>query len=171
MPFPNKPNLAAEQAKRNAKEYPILAFYYSVQIEDPSNPSSEMSKVSFTEVSGLTQEWQTVDYRDGMDKSTIPRKILGMGKYSNLVLKRGIFLSNTQFYEWVSKRSYNDIERRNVTIKLLNSDGQPIITWAINRAIPIKIDGPTLKSDANEVAVESIELAHEGFTVTYEKQG
>jgi phage tail-like protein len=60
----------------------------------------------------------------------------------------------------------NTIERQNVVIKLLDESGSPTMTWTLNNAWPTKISSTDLKSDANEVAVESIEIMHEGLTIT-----
>lgn len=185
MPIPDKPNLAAEQAKLHANEYPLPAFYFAVFIgesgETPPPQKSGISQsfkkleksdtlisASFTEVSGLTQEIQSLDYREGTDKVTVPRKIPGMVKYSNVTLKRGIFLQNTKFQTWLNEKNFNNIKRELVIIELKNPEGKTVISWTLSNAYPVKIDGPALKSDGNEVAVESIELVHEGITVKYE---
>ena len=52
-----------------------------------------------------------------------------------------------------------------MTIKLLNEQHAPVMTWKVKNAWPLKVEGPSLKADGNEVAIESIELAHEGVTV------
>lgn len=181
MPLGNIPKIAGSIINRIGKEYPMPAFYYSVYIADDANESSSFEKVkqfvasavgaangSFTEVSGLTQEIQTIDYRDGMDKGTIPRRIPGMSKFSNVTLKRGVFYQRTEFQEWLDSKNYNTIDRKTVVIELKDPTGLTLISWNLSRAYPIKIDGPTLKADGNEVAIESMELVHEGLKVTHE---
>ena len=150
---------------KDTKEYPLPAFYFSVIIGDETRENT--AKGSFTEVSGLTQEVQTLDYRDGFDKTTIPRKIPGMPKYSNVTLKRGVFHENLEFQKWVNDRQYNEIQRKLVTISLKDNEGQSLIVWKLSNAYPVKLEGPTMKSDSSEIAFESIELVHEGLTVEH----
>lgn len=185
MPIPNIPNLAALQAKLHVKEYPLPAFSYAVYFDTPPEPKKPVDKplisnpfkkqeqpaglleASFMEVSGLTQEIQSLDYRDGSDKIAVPRKIPGMPKYANITLKRGIFHKNTGLQDWFNERSYTKVTRKTVTIHLMNADGNAIVSWELLNAYPIKIDGPTLKADGNEIAIESVELVHEGLTVKH----
>jgi len=89
----------------------------------------------------------------------------GQQKYSNITLKRGSFASDNEFYAWWNTVNLNTIERRDLTIKLLNEEGEPAITWKVRNAWPIKITSPGLKSDSSEAAVESIELVHEGLSI------
>ena len=59
----------------------------------------------------------------------------------------------------------NTIERRDLTIMLLNEEHIPVMIWKVKQAFPVKLEGPSLKASGNEVAIESVELAHEGFSV------
>jgi len=161
------PNALQYAKSKETKEYPVVAFYFAVTIGDETRENT--AKGSFSEVSGLTQELQTIDYRDGFDKNLVQRKIPGMPKYSNVTLKRGIFHENLEFQEWLNGKQFNEVDRKVVTVALRDSEGQALITWKLNNAYPVKIEGPTLKSDGNEVAVESIELVHEGLTVEHAK--
>jgi phage tail-like protein len=63
----------------------------------------------------------------------------------------------------------NTIERWAVIIKLLDQNGDAVVTWTLNNAWPTKISATDLKSDGNEVAIDSIEIAHEGLTIKYGK--
>ena len=141
----------------STNKYPMPAFSFLAEWGGKS--------VSFSEVSGLTQEAQPIEYRwgDSQDYSSI--KMPGMRKYNNITLKRGIVPSDNQFWDWLNEIKMNQITRRDVTIKLLNEKKMPVVTWHIKNAFPIKLEGPALKSTGNEVAIESIELAHEGITV------
>jgi phage tail-like protein len=193
MPLESRPSVAATLAKRHAKEYPLPAFYYAVYIADDGkkmeSPEKEkkilgisqpfksqkqpagLVEASFTEVSGLTQEIQSIDYRDGLDKVTVPRKIPGMSKFSNVTLKRGVFHQRQELQEWFNSKKYNTVDRRTVIVELKDPAGQTLISWTLSNAYPIKIDGPSLKSDGNEIAIESMELVHEGLTVKHENTG
>ena len=67
--------------------------------------------------------------------------------------------------KWLSSVKMNTVERRDLTISLLDESHNPVMTWKVNRAFPVKVEGPQLKASGNEVAIESIELAHEGLEV------
>jgi phage tail-like protein len=89
----------------------------------------------------------------------------GIQKFNNITLKRGIFSGDNDFFKWVNTVKMNTIERRDITIKLLNEEHNPVMTWKVKQAFPVKFEGPSMKASGNEVAIESLELAHEGFTV------
>ena len=91
-----------------------------------------------------------------------------MQKFENITLKRGSFKGDNQFYEWWNTVQLNTIERRNLTIKLLNETHEPVITWAVKNAWPVKVQSTDMKADGNEVAIETLEIAHEGLTVAFE---
>lgn len=143
-------------------DYPLPAFHFSVDIGGDVQ--------AFAEVSGLNIENQAIEYRDGLDKTYSVRKMPGIPKFGNLTLKRGIFAKNNAFYDWLNKIKLNkmgdnDAERLELTISLLNENHEPVMTWKATRAFPVKIEGPSLKATGNEVAMESIEFAHEGLTI------
>ncbi|QLQ24148.1 MAG: phage tail protein [Dechloromonas sp.] len=138
-------------------QYPLAVFHFSVDWGG--------TRVGFSEVSGLTQEIQAIEYRDGSFPEYSSIKMPGLRKYSNITLKRGIVKSDNELFNWLSTVRLNKIERRDLTIKLLDEDHNPVMTWQVARAFPVKVEGPQLKASANEVAIESIEIAHEGLTV------
>lgn len=88
-----------------------------------------------------------------------------MQKYSNITLKRGTFKSDNEYFKWWNTVKLNTIERRDVTISLLNEDHEPVVVWKVKNAWPNKIQSTDLKADGNEVAIESMELVHEGLTI------
>jgi phage tail-like protein len=142
--------------------YPLPAFHFSVDFGG--------GQQAFAEVSGLNIENQAIEYRDGLDPIYSVRKMPGIPKYGNITCKRGIFAKNNAFYEWLNtiklnKVGDNDADRRDITISLLNENHEPVMNWKATRAFPVKIEGPSLKATGNEVAMESIEIAHEGLTI------
>jgi phage tail-like protein len=92
----------------------------------------------------------------------------GLRKFSNVTLKRGIFKADNDFFKWLSTIKLNKVERRDVVISLLNEEHAPVMTWKIHNAFPVKVEGPGLKASGNEVAIESIEIAHEGLELQNE---
>ena len=133
-------------------QYPQPVFHFIVQWGG--------TRMGFSEVTGLTQVKQATEYRDG---SSI--KMPGLRKFGNLVLKRGVIRADNDFFKWLSTIQPNTAERRDLVISLLNEKHEPVKTWRVKNAFPVKLEGPQLNASANEVAIESIELAHEGLEI------
>jgi phage tail-like protein len=89
----------------------------------------------------------------------------GIKKYGNVTLKKGVFKSDNKFWDWFNQIKMNTIKRVPVTISLLDEAGKPTMVWTLTNAWPTKITGTDLKAEGNEVAVETIEIAHEGLTI------
>lgn len=119
---------------------------------------------AFSEVSGLTAEGDVVEYREGTDVQQNVRKYPGPRKYLNITLKRGI-TQEQSFWRWYNNIVNGQPDRRDVTIVLLNDARQPVLRWHAENAWINKIEGPTLKAAGNEIAMESVELVHEGLTM------
>jgi phage tail-like protein len=143
-----------------ANAYPLVSFHFKVEWGG--------NDVGFSEVSGLVQEVQVVEYRDGDSKIFSTTKMPGIHKYNNITLKRGIAKAHNEFFNWLNTVKLNTVERRDLTISLLNEEGANVMVWKVLHAFPIKVEGPGLKANGNEVAIESIELAHEGVTLQNE---
>lgn len=143
-----------------ATNYPLVKFHFQVEWGG--------TKIGFTEVSGLDVETEIVEYRDGASPEYSKIKMPGMQKFSNLTLKRGTFKSDNEYYAWWNTVKLNTIERRDITISLLNEDHDPVVTWKVKNAWPTKIQSTDLKADGNEVAIESMEIVHEGLTIQNE---
>lgn len=141
-------------------DYPLPKFHFSVDWGG--------ANVGFSEISGLNVETELIEYRHGASPEYHKLKMPGMQKYENIVLKRGSFNGDNQFFEWWNTVQLNKIEKRDITIKLLNENHEPVVTWSVKNALPVKVQGTDLKADANEVAIETLELAHEGLTIKYE---
>ncbi|HEX5171686.1 MAG TPA: phage tail protein [Cyclobacteriaceae bacterium] len=141
-------------------EYPIPKFHFQVEWGG--------SKIGFTEVSGLDITTEVIEYRDGASPEYSKVKMPGQRKFSNITMKRGTFKGDNEFYNWFNTVSLNQIERRDLTVSLLNESHEPVVVWKIKNAWPTKITPTDLKADGNEVAIESLELAHEGLTIQNE---
>lgn len=137
--------------------YPLPVFHFQVEWGG--------TNLGFSEVSGLTIENQAIEYRDGLSPEYSVVKMPGMPKYSNITLKRGIVPADNEFFAWLNTAALNKIERRDLVISLLNEEHSPVMTWKVKNAFPVKVEGPGLKATGNEVAIETIELAHEGLTI------
>ncbi len=138
--------------------WPLPAFYFKVEFED-------LGEISFKEVSGLDIEAQVIEYRHGNSPEFSTIKMPGIKKTSNVSLKKGVFKGDNKFFDWFTEIKLNTIKRRSVTISLLDEEGNPTMVWKLANAWPTKVTGVSLKSDGNEAAVESLDLAHEGLTI------
>jgi phage tail-like protein len=123
------------------------------------------AKIGFSEVSGLSVETDVVEYRDGSSPEFHKIKMPGMQKFGNITMKRGIFEGDNDYFKWWNTVALNTIERRDVTISLLNENHEPVVVWKVKNAWPSKVQSTDLKSDDNGVAIETIELAHEGLVM------
>jgi phage tail-like protein len=139
------------------RENPYGAFNFLVEFE---------GKVfaDFTEVTGLGIEIVDTEYRSGSDPNASVRKIPGLSKYPNVVLKRGV-TSDQALYEWAKNVRDGAADQRDVDIVLLDETRQPVLRWTLKRAQPKKWTGPTLNAKGNEIAIESLELSYEDLTL------
>jgi phage tail-like protein len=134
---------------------PYRGFKFKVQI-------GGITKAGFREVSGLDAATDAVDYREG-DGSTI-RKLAGLQKFSNITLKRGI-TTDQDLWKWRSTIMDGKIKdnRKNGQIILLDDEGNEAAEWTFTDGWPTKWTGPTFNATANEVAIDTLEITHEGL--------
>jgi phage tail-like protein len=125
------------------------------------------NNVGFMEVSGLSIELDVVEYREGSSPENSVRKMPGMKKFSDVILKRGIVKNDDDFYKWISTVTFNQVERRDVVISLLNEQHEPLVVWKLRNAFPSKLEYSALNAHSSDVIIESLTLAHEGLTVDY----
>jgi len=119
-----------------------------------------ITRAGFQECSGFDSTIDVIEHREGGENTTV-RKLPGLTKYSNIVLKWGM-TDDTDLYDWHHKVVRGDIERKNGSIVVLNRKGEEVARWNFYRAWPTKWDGPDLNAEGNDVAIETLELAHEG---------
>lgn len=149
--------MADDGSAQSTSVWPLPKFYFQVEWDS--------EKMSFQEVSGLDIEAQPIEYRHGDSPQFSTIKMPGIKKSGNVTMKKGVFKSDNKFWDWFNEIKMNTIKRKTVTIKLLDEAGSPTMTWTLANAWPTKITGTDMKSDGNEVAVETIEIAHEGVTI------
>jgi len=121
-------------------------------------------KGAFSEVGGLTADGDSVDYREGTDKQPNVRKLAALRKFGPLQLKRG-YTQDRSLWQWYVNVMNGQEDRRNVTIVLLNERREAVLRWHAENAWINKIEGPAMKASSNDVAMESLELIHEGLTL------
>jgi phage tail-like protein len=149
--------MADDGSAQSTSIWPIPKFRFEVKWDS--------AVMSFQEVSGLDVEAQPIEYRAGDSATFSTVKMPGIKKYSNVTMKKGVFKSDNKFWDWFNQIKMNTIKRVPVTISLLDQDGKPTMVWTLTNAWPTKITGTDLKAEGNEVAVETIEIAHEGLTI------
>ena len=137
--------------------WPMPKFHFEVKWD------SEV--MSFQEISGLDIEAQPIEYRHGDSPEFSTIKMPGIKKTGNVTMKKGVFKSDNKFWDWFNQIKMNTIKRVPVTISLLDEAGAPTMVWTLANAWPTKIQATDMKSDGNEVAIESIEIAHEGLVI------
>ncbi len=123
------------------------------------------SRIGFMEVSGLDIEIEAISFREGSSPEDSFRKVPGLRKFSDITLKRGIVKGDNEFFAWINTKQIGTIERRDVTISLLNENHVPVVVWRVQNAFPVKYAGPVLESNGSDVAMETLVLTHEGITV------
>jgi len=149
--------MADDGASQSATVWPMPKFYFRVKWD-----SNEMS---FQEVSGLDVQSEEIKYRHGNSPVFSVIKMPGMKKFGNITMKKGVFKGDNKFWDWLNAIKLNTIKRVPVTISLLDEAGNDTMVWTLTNAWPTKISSTDLKSEGNEVAIESIEIVHEGLTI------
>lgn len=142
---------------------PFRSFNFRVEIDG-------LTVAAFSEVSGLTAEGDAVDYREGTDLVNNVRKLTGLRKYANLMFKRG-YVQDNSLWQWYQQIANGENVRRNGSVILKNEAHDDVMRWNFENAWINKIEGPGLKASGNEVAIESMELVHEGLTFELEGAG
>ncbi|GLQ87816.1 phage tail protein [Dyella flagellata] len=149
--------MADDGSQQSSSVWPMPKFYFQVKWDS--------TVMSFEEVSGLDIEAQPIEYRHGDSPVYSTIKMPGLKKFSNITMKKGVFKADNKFWDWFNQIKMNTIKRVPVIISLLDESGKPTMVWTLANAWPTKITGTDLKAQGNEVAVETIEIAHEGLTI------
>ena len=139
---------------------PFRGFNFRVEIEG-------IGVAGFSEVSGLTADGDPCDYREGTDSINNVRKLIALRKFPVMVFKRG-YVKDDTLWKWYVRIANGQDDRRNGSVVLQNEAHKDVMRWNFENAWINKIEGPTLKAAGNEVAIESMELCHEGLTLELE---
>lgn len=134
---------------------PYRAYNFIIEIDG-------ITRAGFSECSGLDSTQDPVEYREGTDALT-PRKLPTINKYSNISLKWGI-TDDAELWEWRKKCMDGKVERKNGSIVLLNDAGEEKVRWNFVEAWPTKWTGPSFNATGTEVAIEALDIAHEGIS-------
>jgi phage tail-like protein len=120
-----------------------------------------ITRAGFREASGLDSSQDAIEYREGVEKLTA-RKLPGLNKYSNISLKWGV-TDDAELWAWRKKSIDGTVERKNGSIVLCDDKGEEKVRWNFVEGWPTKWTGPSFNATGNEVAIETLEIAHEGL--------
>ena len=143
--------------------YPLPVYNYRVEIGNET--------VAFSEVSGLSISHETTTYKESPVESGVsgPRvmHMPGQGSPANVTLNKGIVrgVSVPALYNWISSIQTNQVEKKDIFVRLCDEKGDPVITWKVINAFPTKLDAPTFDASSDDAAIETMELTGDGITI------
>lgn len=139
-----------------AEELPLVGFHFAVDIQG-------VIKGFFTECSGLGSEHEIIEHKIVTEQGQeVVKKIPGRLKWEDITLKRGI-TSSMDIWDWRAEVENGNVEdaRRDGSIIMFDQQLKEVARWNFERAWPLKVSGPSPKSDSNEIGVEEMVLTHE----------
>ena len=150
------PESIADQRAR----YPLAAYNFRVTVGD--------SAMSFTEVSGLAREYQTLTYKHGLsywEGEDIAK--FRYDKYVQVTLKKGLVtgVSVQTLYAWINSIQLNRVDKKDIYVRLCDETGAAVVSWKVINAFPTKLDAPGFTASSNDAAVESMELMADGVSI------
>jgi phage tail-like protein len=134
---------------------PYGQFNFQVEIDN-------VVVAGFSEASGLTTDTNIIEYREGSENVGTVRKLPGLMKYTNIVLKRG-WTADIKLWNWRKKVIDGQTQRTTGAIILLDESRAPALRWHFTAGWPSKWEGPALNAKTSEVAIETLEITHEGL--------
>ncbi|AWV06309.1 phage tail protein [Marilutibacter maris] len=137
-----------------AQTDPFRGYNFKVEIDG-------ITSTAFKECSGLDSSTTVVSYREGTDPTLGQRKLPGLSSGSNVTLRRGI-TADRSLWDWRDSVNSGDLQRRDLSIILMNEKGEEQIRWNLKNAWPARWNGPGFDATSDAVAIEALELTHEG---------
>src|SRR5262245_31866483 len=141
-------------AETGSRNDPYASFNFLVEIDG-------VTRAGFAECSGLTTETDPIEYREGNEDITV-RKLPGLKKFTNITLKRG-FTDSRDLWDWRKKVMDGQTQRQPGAIVLLNEAREEALRYNFRAGWPCKWEGPSFNAKNNEVAIEMMEICHEGL--------
>ena len=139
--------------------YPLPAYNYRVSVGGTT--------LGFSEVTGLSVQYEPITYKHGMSWKEGTEHMPGMKQPLRITLRRGVGKKRDELLKWMGQVQHNKVEKRDVVIALCDENGDSLITWQIIQAIPLRLDAPTFNAASNEVAIESMEIMAGDILTTY----
>ena len=146
----------SESAASQRAKYPLAAYNFRVTVGDVA--------LSFSEVTGLVREYQTLTYKHGLsfwEGEAITK--FRFDKYVPLTLKKSVVAGATELYAWLES-----VERKNLSVSLCDEKGAAVVTWQIKKALLVKLDAPSLLASGNDAAIETLTLMVSGISVEHQ---
>ena len=140
---------------------PFKGFNFVVSIDGMAGAAG------FSECAGLSTDGDIVEYREGTDKNLWTRKLTGLRKHAHITLKRGE-TGNLDLWNWRKAVLDGETDRRSGTITLRDELQRSVMHWHFTDGWPVKYEGPSLNATGNQVAVETLEIVHEGLEIEVE---
>jgi phage tail-like protein len=136
---------------------PYRNFRYLLEIDG-------IAQAGFSEATIPEASTEPIEYREGNEAPTV-RKLSSLNAYGNLTLQWGVTTDSMALYEWwtLVEQGKVDEARRSIAVIVLDEEGEPGARWQFRNAWPQQYDAPDLSATANEVAIESLEIVHEGM--------
>jgi len=144
------------------RDDPYAGYNFEVVITGVSDDGTAV-RGSFAEASGLEVAIDPIEYRNGSEDITV-RKVPGLVKHTNITLKRGI-IGDLAFWNWVVEAMNGLVRRTEGSVLLLDENRREVTRWNFKRAWPCKWTGPGLNAKNNEIAMETLEICHEGLEI------
>lgn len=138
-----------------ASDLPLVAYNYRVVVGQTT--------MRFAKVEGLMWERKALPYRDGL--SFLDGESLGLCRveaYTSLTLQQGVMASDPSLHDWLRAG-----DKRWLQVQLCQADGQPVLAWQANRAVPVKLTGASLDASTNEVFIDTLELLASGWSIKH----
>jgi len=137
-----------------ARQDPLRNFRFRLEIDS-------LQAAGFSEATIGASSTDAIDYREGTDPAHV-RKLPGLRKFANVVLKRGV-TNSMELYGWYKQVLQGQPSRRNVAIVILDDTGADQARFIVSEAWPVKYEASDLNAKGNEVFIETVELANEGI--------
>ena len=145
------------------RDDPYGAFNFLVSLGGGQGEGDPGAVVGgFSEVSGLGMSVEYIEYRNGNEKLSTPRKVPGLTKAHDVTLKRGV-VGSTDLFAWLRAVSRGAADKRQVTITLLDAESRPVVVWRLRNAQPASWLGPSLRAKDGSIAMEELRLVCEGI--------
>lgn len=144
------------------RDDPYAGYNFEVIIGGVSEDGATV-KGSFAEAAGLEVSIDPIEYRNGSEDIRM-RKIPGLKKFTNITLKRGL-IGDLTFWNWIVEAQNGLVRRCDGSVLLLDENKREVMRWNFERGWICKWTGPGLNGKTNDIAMESLEICHEGLTM------
>ena len=143
--------------------YPLPVYNYKVDVAGET--------IGFSEVSGLNRSYERIIYKESKTEGGAGPNIMRMpGQITdvNITMKKGYVKAKNieKLYTWINGTALNQIEKKDITVSLCDEAGEPVVTWTVFNAFPIKLEAPSFNATTNEAAIESMELVVDFVTMS-----